>query len=120
MNVGIDLSLWPRAEARAPGRPKILFVGGDFLRKGGDILLAAFERHLAASAELHLVTNRAPAESRPGCSCIRASSPTIRACAGSTPKRTCWRCPPVRTSLRFTQHAEATGYPPVGFGDILP
>jgi alpha-maltose-1-phosphate synthase len=44
--------------ARRPGGPpSILFVGRDFERKGGDILLSAFERVKAAipQAELHIV-----------------------------------------------------------------
>lgn len=39
------------------GKPRILFVGGDFARKGGWDLLRVFERGLADRAELHLVTN---------------------------------------------------------------
>ena len=41
----------------AKQRPRILFVGGDFARKGGWDLLHVFERELAERAELHLVTN---------------------------------------------------------------
>jgi glycosyltransferase involved in cell wall biosynthesis len=41
----------------APGRPRqVLFVGGDFVRKGGPALLEAFRRHLRGEFELHLVT----------------------------------------------------------------
>jgi glycosyltransferase involved in cell wall biosynthesis len=36
--------------------PRILFVGGDFARKGGDLLLDVFRRHLRGRAELWLVT----------------------------------------------------------------
>lgn len=39
------------------GKPRILFVGNDFERKGGWDLLRVFERGLAEKAELHLVTN---------------------------------------------------------------
>ncbi len=35
---------------------RLLFVGADFERKGGDKLLAAFKRRFADSCELHLVT----------------------------------------------------------------
>lgn len=54
---GIDLLAWkPRAkDVPANDRPRILFVGGDFERKGGPLLLQAFER-LSASAELDIVT----------------------------------------------------------------
>jgi glycosyltransferase involved in cell wall biosynthesis len=38
---GVDVDYWvPRAERR-PGPPRLLFVGGDFDRKGGRVLLAA-------------------------------------------------------------------------------
>ena len=54
---GTDLDLF-RARGRASGTrlPRILFVGGDFLRKGGDLLLTAFRQRLVGKAELHLVT----------------------------------------------------------------
>ncbi len=45
----------PRPETTAT-RPRILFVGGDFARKGGDVLLEAFAP-LAGKAELLLVTD---------------------------------------------------------------
>lgn len=38
-------------------KPRILFVGGDFARKGGWDLLRVFERGLTNRAELHLVTD---------------------------------------------------------------
>src|ERR1041384_1797265 len=39
--------------------PRILFVGGDFERKGGDLLLRVFRERLRGKAELHLVTGAA-------------------------------------------------------------
>jgi glycosyltransferase involved in cell wall biosynthesis len=56
---GTILSNFPDPTARAPRQPgpiRILFVGGDFVRKGGDLLLDVFHRHLRTSCELHLVT----------------------------------------------------------------
>ncbi len=59
---GVDLALWPR---RAPGPqasqsearlPRLLFVGGDFKRKGGHVLLECFRHHFQERCELHLVT----------------------------------------------------------------
>ena len=41
--------------ARRQGPLRVLFVGGDFQRKGGDVLLEA-RRRMRHSAELHLVT----------------------------------------------------------------
>lgn len=52
---GIDLTEWTHRTAKANPRPRILFVGGDFERKGGDLLLEAFGR-LAGPAELDIVT----------------------------------------------------------------
>ena len=60
---GLDLELWkvvPRSEKPTPAKPKILFVGGDFVRKGGDLLLQVFGQQFADSAELHLVTKEPP------------------------------------------------------------
>ena len=37
-------------------RPQILFVGGDFARKGGPELLECFRNHFSDRCELHLVT----------------------------------------------------------------
>ncbi len=37
-------------------RPQILFVGGDFARKGGPLLLECFRNHFSDHCELHLVT----------------------------------------------------------------
>jgi glycosyltransferase involved in cell wall biosynthesis len=42
---------------RRPGPMRILFVGGDFERKGGDLLLDVFRKYLRATCQLHLVTN---------------------------------------------------------------
>ncbi|HMC79366.1 MAG TPA: glycosyltransferase, partial [Acidimicrobiia bacterium] len=67
---GVDLRrLRPRPAGRPPGPARILFVGGDFVRKGGDDLLEAV-RYLGDSAELDLVTASAP-PSPPGSPRIR-------------------------------------------------
>ncbi len=55
---GIDLTQFSVGE-REHEIPRILFVGGDFRRKGGDLLLDVFRRRLKGKAELSLVT---PAE----------------------------------------------------------
>jgi glycosyltransferase involved in cell wall biosynthesis len=63
IHVGLDLELWkstPRSvELRQP-RLQILFVGGDFVRKGGDVLLEVFKTRFQDTADLHLVTKQAP------------------------------------------------------------
>jgi glycosyltransferase involved in cell wall biosynthesis len=53
---GTDIGMFRKAQPRRPGPARILFVGGDFIRKGGDVLLEAFHRRLRGKAELHLVT----------------------------------------------------------------
>lgn len=55
---GVTLEEWMRPEARRreEGPVKILFVGGDFRRKGGYLLLEAFRELRALGVELHLVT----------------------------------------------------------------
>jgi glycosyltransferase involved in cell wall biosynthesis len=61
---GIDLEIWSPdaatdcdAQFGGANRPvRILFVGGDFVRKGGDVLLNAFRALGQTQVELHLVT----------------------------------------------------------------
>lgn len=63
---GVDPALWKhRAEGWASGagtrRPtRLLFVGGDFARKGGPLLIEVFQRLPQGRHELHLVTRDAP------------------------------------------------------------
>ncbi len=54
---GIDLSRWQLPE-RPPSSelPRLLFVGGNFVRKGGDLLLDVFRQSLRGRCELDLVT----------------------------------------------------------------
>jgi glycosyltransferase involved in cell wall biosynthesis len=59
---GVDLKIWPsvdgqqRLAASSRRLPKLLFVGGDFKRKGGEELLQAFRERLSRRCELHVVT----------------------------------------------------------------
>lgn len=55
---GVDLNLWnPGQEKATENRPvRILFVGGDFERKGGLDVLSAFKRLPSGCAELFIVT----------------------------------------------------------------
>lgn len=60
---GVDLALFPfgvaRREPDREERPvRILFVGGDFARKGGPLLLSCMRDGLAARCELHVVTTQ--------------------------------------------------------------
>lgn len=68
VNVGLDLEQWPylpKPDLPAGARPQILFVGGSFERKGGDLLLEVYRRHFAEKADLHLVTKEPPPDLPP-------------------------------------------------------
>ncbi|MBC8138484.1 MAG: glycosyltransferase family 4 protein [Fibrella sp.] len=57
---GIDLESWSLRPPREPGeRFRLLFVGGDLLRKGADTLLDAYEKYLTDTCELHIATQSA-------------------------------------------------------------
>lgn len=53
---GINLAHWKMLPRSAHGCLRILFVGGDLHRKGGDLLIRAFQQLPADTAELILVT----------------------------------------------------------------
>jgi glycosyltransferase involved in cell wall biosynthesis len=54
---GVDLRMWPqRVDAGTTDMPRLLFVGGDFERKGGPLLLDVFRSRFRRRCELHLVT----------------------------------------------------------------
>jgi glycosyltransferase involved in cell wall biosynthesis len=59
---GVDLERFSVAPAPASGLPRLLFVGGDFKRKGGDLLLEVFREHFRGRCELDLVTRDAVAD----------------------------------------------------------
>jgi glycosyltransferase involved in cell wall biosynthesis len=61
---GVDLEQFSSV-GRNHELPRILFVGGDFVRKGGDLLLKIFRERLRGKAELMLVT-RAQLPDEPG------------------------------------------------------
>ena len=78
---GVDLDEWrPRPELRGKTgeRLRLLFVGGDFARKGGDILLDVFRARFADRCELDVVTREAVAPA-PGVRVHRSepNSPTL-------------------------------------------
>lgn len=65
---GVDINLFrPRVSGDVRDGVRILFVGGDFARKGGNDLLEAMRR-LGPSAELDVVTG-SPVEPPPGVVC---------------------------------------------------
>jgi glycosyltransferase involved in cell wall biosynthesis len=55
---GVDLEKWRPAERSPDDVYRVLFVGAEFDRKGGDLLLRAFES-LSSNAELRIVTKSA-------------------------------------------------------------
>ena len=59
----IDLDLFVPSPDRHDGIIKILFVGGDFQRKGGDVLLDWFEKHQSPHLQMTMITNYQPTTS---------------------------------------------------------
>ena len=56
---GVDTASWQPAEHGGTGPMQVLFVGGDFSRKGGDVLLEAMAHLPGGAAELRAVTRSA-------------------------------------------------------------
>jgi len=74
---GAVISRFPNPAERPPrgDRPlRALFVGGDFVRKGGDLLIDVWRKHLRGKVELHLVTG-AEIAPEPGLSLYRGLKP---------------------------------------------
>jgi hypothetical protein len=71
---GIDLERWHPIAKTQHETLRILFVGGHFDRKGGNVLLRAFEGLTPGSAELHVVT-RSEVEAQPGVFVYRDMQP---------------------------------------------
>ena len=53
---GVDTARWPVAAHHGSSPVRLLFVGGDFVRKGGELLLHALATLPTGAAELHVVT----------------------------------------------------------------
>lgn len=76
---GVDVGQFVAGD-REHELPRILFVGGDFERKGGSLLLKVFQERFAGRAELILVT-RDKVSAGPGITVhhgIEANSPELR------------------------------------------
>ena len=56
---GVDGAFWRPGKESSATRPRILFVGNDFKRKGGGLLLEAFRQLPEGSAELAIATPEA-------------------------------------------------------------
>ncbi len=79
---GVDLEVWrpaPRQDDDGTRPLRLLFVGGDFVRKGGDLLLDVVPGHFAGRVELDVVTHHDVAPTA-GVTVHRASpnSPELR------------------------------------------
>ena len=83
LDPGIDTSLWALDEHQfdeARARPNILFVGADFARKGGPLLLDVFREHFRDLAQFQVVT-RSPVLDEPGVTVhrdLKANDPRLR------------------------------------------
>jgi len=57
----VDTGYWvPRPGARLPGPMRVIFIGADFIRKGGDVLMEIAAMPEFAEVEWHLVTKSPP------------------------------------------------------------
>lgn len=76
---GVDLDLWQPATAPSDANEprRILFIGGDFRRKGGELLLDWYNHARPANHELHIVTREA-VEAGPGVHVYRTLQPNSR------------------------------------------
>ena len=72
---GIDTTKWSVKPKAKSGPVRLLFVGGDFERKGGRLLLELYRSHLRDRCELDLVTTAA-LEDEPGVRVHRGLVPT--------------------------------------------
>ena len=82
---GVDLELWevqPLALVRAPDAPvRLLFVGGDFDRKGGNLVLDVYRDVLQGRATLDIVTRNPIDDLPPGVQVFNGlgpNDPTLR------------------------------------------
>ena len=69
-HVGLDLEMWMRPDTATPTAnecPRLLFVGGDFDRKGGRLLLDAFTAELSDKYVLDIVTKTEIKSPPPNC-----------------------------------------------------
>jgi glycosyltransferase involved in cell wall biosynthesis len=64
---GVDTSLWESSTRTSGRRPvRILFVGGDFQRKGGDLVVEVYRQRLRHLAEIDFVTRSDALTPEPG------------------------------------------------------
>jgi glycosyltransferase involved in cell wall biosynthesis len=80
---GADLQLWNYCPKISNGseKPQILFVGGDFHRKGGSTLLSVYRSHFEGAADIDLVTKEVAEHMPAGVNVytdINANDPRLR------------------------------------------
>jgi len=77
---GVDTTTWTPINKKHTGALRILFVGGDLDRKGGNVLLQAFRSLAPGSAELILVTKSHVPEEQGVCvyNNLQPNSATLR------------------------------------------
>ncbi len=62
----VDTQYWiPREGGRLPGPLRVVFIGADFLRKGGDVLMEVANQPEFRDVEWHLVTKSPPVTDLP-------------------------------------------------------
>ena len=125
MQVGLDLELWPKQPSPINQRPQVLFVGGNFVRKGGDLLVDVWRRRFVGTADLHLVTKEPPAGVPEGVTVytnLDANAPQLRELYAKADLFVC----PTRADLSsfVALEAHATGRPVIttrtgGIPDIV-
>ena len=81
---GTLLNLWNVGKRwrQRGGKRRLLFVGGDFTRKGGNLLIDVFREHFSDRCELDIVTKERPASLPEGAHLhldLESNSPKLRA-----------------------------------------
>jgi len=66
----VDTNYWvPRSGERKPGPLRVVFVGADFMRKGGDVLMEVVALPEFSEVEWHLVTKSPPPAANANVTC---------------------------------------------------
>lgn len=66
----VDTVYWtPSVSERSPGPLRVVFIGADFTRKGGDVLMAVINLPEFSEVEWHLVTKSSPTTTRQNVFC---------------------------------------------------
>lgn len=88
----VDTDLWkpqPRAPRKSPDAQRVVFLGADWSRKGGDHVLAMARLPEFKNWEWHLVSPAAPQELPANCVAHRNLREKLRNCGPWSPKAIC-------------------------------